>query len=104
MFCSFLALVLQKELFERCAEAGLQPEWEDVLRDLDRLQEATVESGGKTWTVRTEATGAIPALMKVAGITLPARVRATSPPPQAAAPPQTSPKRRGRPRRSATRA
>jgi hypothetical protein len=83
---------------------GMTPEWVNVLRDLDRLQEATVESGGKTWTVRTEATGAIPALMKVAGITLPARVRATSPPPQAAAPPQTSPKRRGRPRRSATRA
>ena len=81
----------------------MTPEWVTVLRDLDRLQEATVESGGKTWTVRTEATGAIPALMKVAGISLPARVRATSPP-QAAAPPQTSPKRRGRPRRSATHA
>ena len=104
VFCSFLALLLQKELFESCADVGMTPEWANVLRELDRLQEATVESGGKTWTVRTEATGAIPALMKVAGITLPARVRATSPPPQAAAPPQTSPKRRGRPRRSATRA
>src|SRR5215212_7684262 len=104
VFCSFLALLLQKELFESCADAGITADWAHLLRDLDRLQEATVESGGKTWTVRTEATGAIPALMKVAGITLPARVRATSPPPQAAAPPQTSPKRRGRPRRSATRA
>ena len=50
------------------ALAGIRPEEVNVLRDLDRLQEATVESGGKTWTVRTEATGAIPALMKVAGI------------------------------------
>src|SRR5215210_3193191 len=104
VFCSFLALLLQKELFERCAEARMTVEWTSVLRDLDRLQEATVESGGKTWTVRTEATGAIPALMRFAGIPLPARVRATSPPPVAAAPQQTSPKRRGRPRRSATRA
>jgi hypothetical protein len=104
VFCSFLALLLQKELFERCAEAGMTVEWTGVLRDLDRLQEATVESGGKTWTVRTEASGAIPVLMKSAGIPLPARVRATSPPPEAAAPPQTSPKRWGRPRRSATRA
>ena len=104
VFCSFLALLLQKELFERCAEAGMTPEWANVLRDLDRLQEATVESGGKTWTVRTEATGAIPALMRSAGIPLPARVRATSPHPEAAVPPQPSPKRRGRPRRSATRA
>jgi len=103
VFCSFLALLLQKELFESCADAGTA-EWANLLRDLDRLQEATVESGGKAWTVRTEATGAIPALMRFAGITLPARVRATSPPPEAAAPPRTSPKRRGRPRRSATRA
>src|SRR5215216_4007949 len=103
VFCSFLALLLQKELFESCADAGTA-EWANLLRDLDRLQEATVESGGKTWTVRTEATGALPALMRFAGITLPARVRATSPPPEAAAPPRTSPKRRGRPRRSATRA
>jgi len=104
VFCSFLALLLQKELFESCADAGITAEWANLLRDLDRLQEATVESGGKTWTVRTEATGAIPALMKFAGIPLPARVRATSPPPLAAAPPQPSPKRRGRLRRSATRA
>ena len=102
VFCSFLALLLQKELFERCAEAGLEPEWANLLRDLDRLQEATLESGGKTWTVRTEAAGAVPALMKIAGIALPARVRATSPPP-APASPQTLSKRRGRPRRSATR-
>src|SRR4030095_2752433 len=96
VFCSFLALLRQKELFESCADAGAT-EWPKLLSDLDRLQKATVESGGKTWTVRTEATGAIPALMRFAGITLPARVRATSPPLQAAAPPQTSPKRRGRP-------
>ena len=104
VFCSFLALLLQKELFERCTDAGITPEWANLLRDLDRLQQATVESGGKTWTVRTEATGAIPALMRVAGIALPARVRATSPPPVGATPQYTSPKRRGRPQRSATRA
>jgi hypothetical protein len=47
VFCSFLALLLQKELFESCADAGTA-EWANLLRDLDRLQEATVESGGKT--------------------------------------------------------
>jgi hypothetical protein len=104
VFCSFLALLLQKELFESCSETEMTVEWANLLRDLDRLQEATLESGGKTWTVRTEATGAIPALMRFAGFRLPARVRATSPPPEAAAPPQPSPKRRGRPRCSATRA
>jgi hypothetical protein len=104
VFCSFLALILRKELDERCRNAGFRPEWGDVLRDLDRLQEVTITKDGRTWTVRTEATGAIPALMRFAGVLLPARVRATSPPPEAAAPPQPSPKRRGRPRCSATRA
>jgi hypothetical protein len=100
VFCSFLALVLQKELDDRCRAAGLKPEWDDVLRALDRLQEATIESGGKIWRVRTEASGWVPALMRLAGLALPPRVGATAPP--VAAPPP--PKRRGRPRRSATRA
>ena len=38
-FCSFLALVLRKELEERLAGAGLKPEWRELLADLDRLQE-----------------------------------------------------------------
>src|SRR4051794_22108176 len=32
VFCSFLALLLQKELFESCAEAGMPPEWVNVAR------------------------------------------------------------------------
>ena len=57
VFCSFLALVLQKELYERCRAAGFTPEWDDVLRDLDRLQQAEVSQGGKTWKVRTDVGG-----------------------------------------------
>jgi len=38
-FCSFLALVLRKELEERLAGAGLKPEWRELLADLDRLHE-----------------------------------------------------------------
>ena len=101
VFCSFLALVLRKELDERCRHAGFRPEWGDVLRDLDRLQHATIESGGKTWTVRTQADGCAAALLQAAGIAPPPRIQAT-PPPQIDIEP-TLPKRRGRPRRSATR-
>src|SRR3954453_14091674 len=75
VFCSFLALVLRKELDERCRKAGLRPEWGDVLRDLDRLQHATIESAGKTWTVRTPATGVIAPLFKAARIALPPNIR-----------------------------
>jgi hypothetical protein len=102
VFCSFLALVLRKELQGRWDGAAPKPEWGDLLRDLDRLQEATLAQDGKTWRLRTEAIGAVPALLKILGIALPPRVQATGPP--AAAPAPTPPKRRGRPRRGATRA
>jgi hypothetical protein len=102
VFCSFLALVLRKELQGRWEDGALKPEWGDLLRDLDRLQEATLEQDGRTWRLRTEATGAVPPLLKALGIALPPRVQATGPP--AAAPAATPRKRRGRPQRSATRA
>ena len=102
VFCSFLALILRKELDERCRKVGFRPEWGDVLRDLDRLQHATIESAGKTWTVRTQADGCAAALLQATGIALPPRIQAT-PPPQTATEPPAPPKRRGRRRRSATR-
>src|ERR671927_380818 len=100
VFCSFLALILRKELDERCRRVGFRPEWGDVLRDLDRLQHATIESAGKTWTVRTQADGCPAALLQATGIALPPRIQAT-PPPQTATEPPARPKRRGTPRRSA---
>ena len=45
--CSFLALMLQKELADLCQRHDLVIEWADLLRDLDRLQEATIEKDGK---------------------------------------------------------
>jgi hypothetical protein len=53
VFCSFLALVLQKELADLCQSHGLVVEWADLLRDLDRLQDATIEKDGKGITTRT---------------------------------------------------
>ncbi len=55
MFCSFLALVLQKELADRCRTAGVVVEWADLLRDLDRLQQATIDKDGKRMTTRAAA-------------------------------------------------
>jgi hypothetical protein len=101
VFCSFLALVLRKEMQNRCAEADIKPEWGDILRDLDRLQQATIDNNGKTWRVRTEATGIAPELMKALRIALPPRAQAIGPPPEKPQP--QIQKRRGRPKRSATR-
>jgi hypothetical protein len=78
VFCSFLALILRKELDERCRTAGFRPEWGDVLRDLDRLQEVTITKDGRAMTLRTPATGLIGPLFKAARIALPPNVRDAS--------------------------
>ena len=75
MFCSLLALVLRKELDERCRMARFQPEWGDVLRDLDRLQNVEISKDGRQIILRTPATGVIGPLFKAAGVALPQNVR-----------------------------
>jgi len=78
VFCSFLALILRKELDERCRTAGFRPEWGDVLRDLDRLQEVAISKDGRQMTLRTPATGVIGPLFKAARIALPPNIRDAS--------------------------
>src|SRR4051812_3275954 len=78
VFCSFLALILRKELDERCRAAGFRPEWSDVLRDLDRLQDIEIDKDGRQITLRTPATGVIGPLFKAARIALPANIREAS--------------------------
>jgi len=75
VFCSFLALVLQKELADRCEAAGLRPEWAEVLRDLDRLQQATIDKDGKRITTRTAVSGQVGSLFKAAGVALAPNMR-----------------------------
>ena len=79
VFCSFLALVLvlvlQKELGDRCAAAGAAVEWDDLIRDLDRLQQATIEKDGKRITTRTHVEGQIGKVFRAAGIALPPNAR-----------------------------
>jgi hypothetical protein len=75
VFCSFLALVLKKELADRCAARGFQPEWAEVLRDLDRLQEVEVEQDGKRFVLRTPTTGCAGKVFQTLGIALPPNIR-----------------------------
>ena len=75
VFCSFLALILQKELADRCAAQDFKPEWGDVLRDLDRLQEIGITKDGKHITLRTPTTGTAGRLFQAAGVALPPRIR-----------------------------
>lgn len=80
VFCSFLALVLRKELEDRLADRGYKVEWAEVLRDLDRLQEIEVEQDDKRFILRTPVTGVAGALFKTLGVALPPNIReATTP-------------------------
>ena len=79
VFCSFLALVLRKELQDRLAAAGLVPEWAEVLRDLDRLQEVEVAQDGKRFILRTPVVGCAGKLFQTLGIALPPNIRDADP-------------------------
>ena len=71
VFCSFLALVLQKELADRCRAADVTVAWDDLIRDLDRLQEATIEKDGKRVTTRTHVSGQGGSIFQAVGVALP---------------------------------
>ena len=101
VFCTFLALVMQKHLDDLAREADAIPEWRVLLRDLDRLQQTRIQHNGKDWMVRADATPAVTALFRQAGVALPPRALQTAPPP-APSPAQPLKRRRGRPKRSAT--
>lgn len=75
VFVSFLALTLAKELTRLCQERGFQPEWQPLLNDLDRLQEATIEKDGKSITVRTPTAGMVGSVFQATGVALPANIR-----------------------------
>jgi len=75
VFCSFLALVLQKELDSLCRAKGVEVEWADLIRDLDRLQEASIEKDGKRITTRTQVEGQVGLVFQAAGVALPPHQR-----------------------------
>jgi hypothetical protein len=100
VFCSFLALAMQKHLDDLMLEAGVAPEWRVLLRDLDRLSQVRIRHRGVDWLVRSDAAPAVTMLFKRAQLALPPRARQARPPPPAQ--PKPARKRRGRPRRSAT--
>ena len=63
--------MLQKELANLCQSHGLVIEWADLLRDLDRLQEATIEKDGKRITTRTAVAGQVGRVFQAAGVAPP---------------------------------
>ena len=75
VFCSFLALLLRKELEERLERRGWSLEWADVIRDLDRLQEIEIHLDAKSYMLRTETKGTIGKVFQACGVALPPTLR-----------------------------
>ena len=78
VFCSFLALVLLKELQARMAERGWIVEWDRLKDDLDDLQEITVKAAGSAcggFVTRSQTRGDAGKAIQAAGIALGSPVR-----------------------------
>jgi hypothetical protein len=75
VFCSFLALVLRKEL-DRCLEqAGQRMEWAEIKRDLKALQAVAIEESGKRFAVRSQCQGVCGKIFRAVGVALPPTIR-----------------------------
>jgi hypothetical protein len=70
VFCSFLALVLIKELQTRMSERGWIAEWDRLKDDLDDLEEITVRATGKGFVIRNETRGDAGKAIHATGVAL----------------------------------
>lgn len=78
VFCSFLALVLRKELQDRLQVRGEKFEWAELLRDVEALQYTEVESQGKRFLLRSDLEGVCAAVFRAVGVAIPPSVQRLS--------------------------
>ena len=57
VFCSFLAILLRRELERRLESRGYDLEWNDILRALASIEEVTTRISDKTIVFRSEILG-----------------------------------------------
>lgn len=75
VFCSFLALMLLKELLGRIEQRGWDVEWERLRDDLDALEETTIHTAGRSFIIRSTTEGAAGKALQAAGVSLGSAVR-----------------------------
>jgi transposase len=75
--CSFLALVLKKELEDRLAAQsdGDRASWPAVIADLDSLTETEVEQDGKRFLLRSAPRPAASLALSAVGVAVPPTLR-----------------------------
>lgn len=78
VFCSFIALVLVKELYRRLEKAGHDFEWADIVQDLSALEEITLEDNGRRLAVRSACKGTCGKVFQAVGVAMPATIREVS--------------------------
>jgi transposase len=75
VFCSFLALVLKKELHRRLEDAGHIFEWADIKQDLKSLQEVAIVDQDKSLVLRTQCKGVCGKVFQAVGVAIPPTIR-----------------------------
>lgn len=75
VFCSFLSMVLIKELQDRLQEHGHKFEWQDIINDLDDLEEVEIDQDGKRFFIRSETKGTCGQVLRAVGVAMPPAVR-----------------------------
>lgn len=75
VFCSFLALVLRKELNRRLEKAGHSFEWADIKQDLKSLLEIVIGDNGRSLAVRSECRGTCGKVFQAVGVAIPPTIR-----------------------------
>jgi transposase len=75
VFCSFLSLLLIKELQGRMEKRGWKVEWADLMSDLDELKEIRIQTGNKEVLLRSELKGSAGKALQAAGVAVPPTVR-----------------------------
>jgi transposase len=77
VFCSFLALLLRKELQDRLEAQGEKLEWAELLRDLEALQSTEVDSQGKRFLLRSDLAATTAAVFRAVGVAIPPSIQNT---------------------------
>ena len=75
VFCSFLALVVRKELDQCLKQSGHRFEWAEIKQDLKALQSVTIEENGKRLALRTECKGVCGKVFQAVGIAVPPTIK-----------------------------
>jgi len=78
VFCSFLALVLRKELDQRLVANGHHFEWADIRQDLKALKQVEIEENGTCFAIRSECKGVCGKIFQSVRVALPPTIKQLS--------------------------